>query len=235
VRTPVTSWAAWVVLLAWLLAGCSTSMTTTRTASPPEQVMPTQSPPQVRSVLVEKRQIVLEWPEILREKDSDFIVLSLVMDPQSQVTVTAENPDHSTITTPVEISNAYETHNVMAVARLDIAGLDAWREEIREPMRPGKTVTFRWSIRAQESGVYRGLVWLYLDFVPKDGGEVEQVILLSRPFQVEAVSILGMPGWAARSLGGAGMLVSTVLGYPFVQPLIGRLRRQRAPRARHKK
>ena len=224
--------AVWIVLLILVLlqAGCGAAATVA--PAPTQGVAPekTQEAPE-RPALIEKRQIVLEWPERIREKDGDVIVLSLVMDPEGRVTVTPEDPKNQVEGTPVEIPDVYETHNVMAVARLDMAGMDAWREEMREPLRPGKDVTFRWSIRADESGVYRGVVWLYLDFIPKGGGEVEQAILLSRPIEVEAVTVLGLPGWAARSVSGVGLLASTALGYPFVQTILDRWWKHRKRRS----
>ncbi len=139
------------------------------------------------------------------------------MDENGQVTVTPQMPGHTSQGQGVEIPDVYDTHNVVAVARLDMAGLEAWRDEISQPLRPGKPVTFNWSIRGSEAGTYRGVVWLWLEFVPKEGGESERLTLLSRPIQVDVVTILGLPGWLARSLSGVGLMVSTVLGYSFVQ------------------
>lgn len=230
---------AWVYLAVLLLVGCSAPSIveteppqTSATELPqPSATQPLPSPTQTMPApaLVEARQIVLEWPEIIRERDSDIVLLSLVVDAEGKVTVTPERPGNVTEGTPVEIPNLYETHNVVAAARLDIAGLDSWREEIREPMLPGRPVYFRWSIRAEESAVYRGVVWLHLEFVPKDGGAVERVTLLARPIEIECVSVMGLPGWAARGLGGLGLVVSTLLGYPFIQQFAVRIFKRRDP------
>jgi hypothetical protein len=177
-------------------------------------------------VIPERRLIKLEWPERVRAKDSDVIVLSLLIDDEGSV-LSTQIPGHSVDELPVEIPNLYDSHNVVAVARLDLAGIDSWRDELREPVRPGRPVTFTWSVRAEEAGQYRGVVWLWMEFVPKDGGPVDSMTLLSRLIEIDAVTVLGLPGWLGRLVGGTGLLVSTVLGYPFVQAFVERLFRKR--------
>lgn len=169
--------------------------------------------------LLEHRQIELEWPETIREKDSDLITLTIAMDEQVQATATLLAPQQSG-GTPVDIPNIYDTHNIVAVARLDMAGIEASREDIREPLLAGQPVTFLWSIRANEAGTYRGVVWLRLELVPKAGGPIDEVVLLARPIEVKAVTVFGLPGSTARILGGVGVLLSTVIGYPIIQDWI---------------
>ncbi len=69
-------------LLALLLAGCRAWVVTelpTPTEGPPGPSGLTPFPPGVTPppTLHEQRQIVLEWPAKVREKDSDIILLSL--------------------------------------------------------------------------------------------------------------------------------------------------------------
>src|SRR5512140_677863 len=79
--------------------------------------------------LLEKRLLVLEWPATIRESDSDLIVLTISMDEQGQLTPAAQKPGIPG-GIPVEIPNIYDTHNIVAAARLDLAGMEAYREEI---------------------------------------------------------------------------------------------------------
>lgn len=167
--------------------------------------------------LLEKRLVILEWPLKIRERDSALILLTISMDEQGNLTATAQSSSGSIEPVPFDIPNIYDTHNIVALARLDLAGLEAYREAIREPLRPGREVTFRWSIRANESGIYRGVVWLHLELVSKKDGTTEQQLVMARTIEVEAVTVLGMPGWLARSLGALGLVASTVFGYPLVQ------------------
>jgi hypothetical protein len=112
-----------------------------------------------------------------------------------------------------------------------MAGMEAYRENLREPLLPGKPATFRWSIRANEPGIYRGVVWLRLELVPRAGGTVSEQLLLSRPIEIQAVTILGLSGSMARLLGGIGLIASTFLGYPFIQRWIENWRQGRKKQA----
>lgn len=238
------AWAVMAMIGLGLLAGCagpalSPTIVAAQPTSAPNPGKTSEAPVEVTPAatlpspgLVEARQIVLEWPRKIREKDSDIVVLSLIADPEGKLTITPETPGSTVEGTPVEIPNVYDTHNVVAVARLDIAGLDSWRDEIREPLRPGQPVTFRWSVRAEESGMFRGVVWLHLEFVPKEGGEVEKVTLLARPIDIEAVTVMGMSGSTARLLAGLGLVASTLLGLPFLQQFAAYVWKRRAPVAK---
>ena len=93
--------------------------------------------------------------------------------------------------------------------------------------RPDRAAAFRWKIRAEKPGAYRGVVRLYLEIPSNEGGEVEQEILLARPIQIEAVSVIGLPGAAARGLGAVGLLASAALGYSWALPQMKRLWRLR--------
>jgi hypothetical protein len=170
--------------------------------------------------LLEKRLIGLEWPQKMREKDTALINMVIKLDAQGNLTATAAAQGQPSENIPVDIPDIYATHNIVAVARLDLAGVEAFREEIQEPLLPGRETTFRWSIRASEAGAYRGVVWLHLDLVPKNGGAVERVLLLARPIEIESVSVFGLSGSLARGIGLAGVVVSTILGYPFIQDVL---------------
>lgn len=163
--------------------------------------------------LPEKRLVVLEWPQQMREQDSDIILLSIEIDDAGQLTPTVQGKPG----TPIEIPNLYETHNIFALARLDLAGMNALSGDIREPLRPGKPVAFRWSIRAEEPGMYRGVVWLHIEMIPKAGGQAEQQLILARPIEIQAVTVFGLPPILARWMGSLGLVASTALGYPFIQ------------------
>lgn len=208
-----------LTVAALLLSTCGSPTATGEPSEALPEVVPTVTA-QSQSAITEKRLIVLEWPERILEKDGETITLSLVMDEQGQVTVTPEDASHTTEGTPVEIPNIYDTHNIVAIARLDVAGLETWRDEVREPMRPGIPVTFRWSIRADESGRYRGVLWLWLEFVPKNGAQPERVTVLSKALEIQAVTLLGLSGVMARWLGGAGVVVSSILGFPLIENVL---------------
>lgn len=221
-RAHLLLWFVPVVLLLALITGCASRIE----QAPPEgsQVIPEipelQAGATPQPQLLERRLLMLEWPQTMREKDSDLIMLSITMDESVLATPTLAIPEPNDEGTPVQIPDLYETHNVFAVARLDMVGLEADRNDMREPLRPGQPVTFYWSVRASEAGRYRGVVWLHVEMVPKDGGSIDEILLLARPIEINAVTVLGMPGDLARILGMLGVLASTVIGYPFIQKWI---------------
>lgn len=220
-----------LVILAFLLAGCLPTvkpLPTPSASKPTATFLPlmTQQP-----ALLEQRLMILEWPETLREKDSGLIMLTITMNEKAQPTMTVEAPG---VNIPIDIPDIYDTHNIVAVARLDLAGMEAYRENIREPLLPGQTIKFPWSIRASEAGTYQGVVWLRLEITPKSGGQTEEMLLLARTIEIKVVTILGMSGSLARFLGGVGLVISTVLGYPFIQAGIAEWQKRRkgsGPRA----
>lgn len=221
-----------------LAAGCQSAVerlpTPTGVFPAPGAVLTPQPNATPQPALLERRLLILEWPKTIREQDSELIVLTIAVDEQGQVTATVQSPGQPDgEPTSVDIPNLYDTHTILAVARLDLAGMEAYRENLREPLLPGNPVTFRWSIRANEPGIYRGVVWLRLELVPKAGGAVSEQLLLSRPIEIQAVTILGLSGSMARFLGGIGLIASTFLGYPFIQRWIENWRRGRKNQPSH--
>lgn len=214
-----TGWISLLVMI--LLAGCAPRIIQLPAPSetPLDQALAVAvtDGAAAQPMLAEDRKLIIEWPEHLRAGDSDLILLSVAVDENGQFTTSTQSSDIAEVGIPVDIPNLYETHNVMAAARLEMAGLEVEQEEIREPLRPGKPVTFRWNIRAGEAGTYRGVLWLHLEFVPKNGGDIERMTLLARPVEIETVGLLGLSVQMARGLAGVGLLVGAGLGFPFVQ------------------
>lgn len=168
--------------------------------------------------LLEKRLIVLEWPEKLHVGDDASIELVLKMDPQGilTATITAAANGQPAESVAVNIPDIYATHNIVAIARLELAGVQAFRQEIQEPLLPGRKTAFRWRIRAGEAGRFRGVVWLHLDLVPKKGGPYERVLLLARPIEIETVTVFALSANLARGIGILGLVLSIILAFPFI-------------------
>jgi hypothetical protein len=92
----------------------------------------------------------------------------------------------------IEIPNLYETHNVITEARFDIAGIQVSPPDLTsQTLEQGQSVTFYWSIRPAEVGVYRGTIWLYLRFVDKSNGEESQKAVSAQTVEIEAVNLFG--------------------------------------------
>ncbi|MBN2386171.1 MAG: hypothetical protein JXB85_04070 [Anaerolineales bacterium] len=192
-------------------------------------VQPT--PPTQLPAILETRRLTLEWPPFVRAGDADVIRLTLEVDAGGHLTPTAEYETHTITGQAVEIPNLYDTHTVLAIARLDMAGLEvAPPGQVSEALRPGRSVTFYWSIRPAEVGQYRGTVWFLLRFIPLDGGPESERALAALPIEVEAISFYGLKAGPARWLGAIGAFFGGVLGMPFLEDiarwLFDRLRRR---------
>jgi hypothetical protein len=196
---------------------------------------PTPAVNEPQPAIPEFRRLTLEFPPVIRTGDSARIRLQLEVDDRGNITPTAIVEGNVVTGEVVKIPNLYETHFVVAEARLDMAGMEVQPPgTISEPMTPGKPVTFYWSVRPEESGRYEGTTWLHLRFIPMTtlNGEQENRIAISAQFlEIEAKSFLGfLNGGAARGIGAMGSLLGSILGFPFVDDfakwLWGRLRRR---------
>jgi len=170
----------------------------------------------------ESRRLTLEFPPLMRTGDSTRIRLQLEVDDRGGIVPTAVVEGNVVTGEVVEIPNLYETHNVIAEARLDMAGMQIQPPgTISEPLKQGRSVTFFWSVRPEDSGTYQGTAWLHLRFVPRSGGEESRIPVSVQFLEIEAKSFLGfVPGGTARGLGALGSVVGSVLGFPFVGDIV---------------
>jgi hypothetical protein len=185
--------------------------------------VPTASSPEITALpaLPERRRLTLEFPSRMRAGDSDLVRLTLEVDDLGNVTPTAEIGGNVITGKPVEIPNLYESHHVIAETRFDIAGLEVRPTDlVSEPLSPGNSVTFRWSIRPAEVGTYRGTIWFYLRFVDKATGEESRKTISAQTVEIEAVNFLGLSGSLARTTGVVGSVLGTVIGFPFLEDIV---------------
>lgn len=171
--------------------------------------------------ILESRRLTLEYPPKIRVGDSDVIRLTLEIDALGSLAPTAEAQGDTVAGQVVQIPNLYDTHNVIAEARLDMAGPQIRPSElISEPLTPGQSATFYWSIRPTAAGTFRGTAWFYLRFVDKVSGEESRKTVSAQPVQIEAASFLGLDGNVARAAGGLGSALGAILGIPFIDDVL---------------
>jgi hypothetical protein len=186
----------------------------------------------LQPAIPESRRLTLEFPPVIRTGDSARIRLQLEVDAQGNITPTAVVEGNVVTGEVVQIPNLYETHNAIAEARLDMAGMEVQPPgTISEPLSQGQSVTFYWSVRPSESGKYEGTVWLHLRFVPKGGGEESSIPISAQFIEIESKSFLGfLKGGTSRGIGALGSVVGSVLGFPFVDDFLkwlwGKIRRK---------
>ncbi len=169
----------------------------------------------------EMRRLTLEYPAKMRVGDSDRVRLTLEVDTLGNITPTAEVQGNVITGQTVAIPNVYDTHDVIAEARLDLAGVDVRpSEQVTETLLPGESVTFYWSVQPPSAGTYRGTAWLFLNFIDKTTKEESRKALSAQPVEITAGSLFGLDGGLARTAGGVGSVVGAVLGIPFADDIL---------------
>ena len=206
------------------LAPAATAMPTAN-VPPPIFLIPLEVPGTAtvtpQPAIQETRRLVLEWPPVIRAGDADTVRLMLEMDEDGNLTPTAEIEGHVTSGQTVTIPNLYDTHKVVAEARLDIAGMQVVPSETASlPLRPGQSVAFYWSVRSAEAGKFRGVVWFYLRFVPLAEGPESERAISAQTIEIEVMSFMGLKAGPARLLGVAGAFLSSVLSVPFLEDVL---------------
>ncbi|HMD88464.1 MAG TPA: hypothetical protein VKF38_04820 [Anaerolineaceae bacterium] len=200
----------------------ATSIPFERTPTVYSEKFPTPVPEQAS--LQEKRLLSIEWPSSIRVGDSDIIRLMLEVDMQGQITPTVEVSGHKILGRKISIPDLYDADNIFAEARLDMAGMQVSPDgAVRQTMLPGQTLIFYWSISPNQAGTYRGTLWVYLDLVPKSGGEMDQRTLLAYRIDIQSNTVLGLSATTARWFGAGGAVFSSILGFPFLEKILERL------------
>ena len=176
----------------------------------------------------ERRRLTLEFPPQIRAGDSDLVRLTLEVDDLGNLTPTAQFGGNVVTGEIVEIPNLYESHQVIAESRFDLAGVEVRPAElVSEALTPGSSVTFQWSVRPSEVGTYRGTIWLYLRFVDKQSGEESRKAISAQIVEIEAVNFLGLSGDFARTTGIVGSVLGTIIGFPFFEDIVKFLLKRR--------
>lgn len=187
---------------------------------PPPTQAPTQAPTAIPRI-PEQRRLTLEFPPKIRAGDSDHIRLTLEMDDLGNITPTAVIDGNIIIGDVVEIPNLYETHYIIAEAKIDMAGLEIKPPGmISSPLLPGKSITFLWSVLPEKAGRYRGAVLLHLRFAPKEGGIETTRLISAQPIEINATTFLGFKAGPARTVGAIGSFFGAILGLPFADDVL---------------
>ncbi len=172
-----------------------------------------------------QRLLSLDFPTTIRAGDTDVVYLTLELDTSGNLTATAQSTGNAASAQTIQIPNVYDTHNILAESRLEMAGVIVRPDAtVSEPLLPGQKVIFFWSLQPLDVGTYRGRVWFYLRFVPKNGGDDTRVALSAMEIELESRSFFGLSASVVRWLGLGGIFISVMLGLPL---LVDALRRSR--------
>ena len=68
--------------------------------------------------------------------------------------------------------------------------------------------------------MYRGTVWLHLNFANKSTGEEDRIAVSAQIIEIEAVDFFGLSVNLARTSGVVGSIVGGVIGFPFLEDIL---------------
>ncbi|MCQ3937825.1 MAG: hypothetical protein DPW18_12360 [Chloroflexi bacterium] len=211
------------------------------TKIPPGTAIPVQTAIPAQPAILETRRLTLEYPARMKAAaESDIVRLTLEVDDLGNVTPTAQFAGNVVEGEVIKIPNLYETHNVMAEARFDIAGMEVQPPGATfQPLKQGEPVTFYWSVRPPEVGTYRGTVWLHLVFTERSTGEESRMAVSAQTVEIEAVDFFGFSTNFVRTSGVVGSVLGVIVGLPFFDDVVkfflnrlGRRRRKTSRSAR---
>jgi len=219
---------------AWILIFASIACVGNSSAPTQAVVAPIDQPTQIAAApaIPESRRLTLEFPSKMRAGvEGDIVRLTLEMDDLGNITPTAQIAGNTIVGQTIEIPDLYETHNVTAEAELDMAGMTVQPAgAIFEPLTRGQSATFYWSIKPEETGTYRGTVWLHLNFADKSTEETSRIAVSAQIVEIEAVDFFGLSVNLARTSGVVGSIVGGVVGFPFMEDIIKFLLKRRRKR-----
>lgn len=155
------------------------------------------------------RILIVEYPSKLRRGDSGIIAL------------TFENMYGSTPTRDnlIELSESSNPGDILdddihpvVRARLDLTGISfSPQGELIAPLKQEIPVIFTWKIHPHDEITTTGTIWLYLDFVSTNQGDIRSRALLAQEMNFEVVSMIGLAGPTARILGVLGIALGLSL------------------------
>jgi hypothetical protein len=181
--------------------------TATPGALPPTPAQPVETAP------AESRLVELEWPQQMRLGDSDIVRMAL-MPSQEGYTVTAEFPEHQTVTRTVSVRRP-GGYDLSAIGRLDAVGFELSPQgDQAYDLLMGEVVTWRWTLTPRNAGQHRLSVSLLLRWTPQSGttGAARESTIFSRGLNVDVTAPLGLTTSQAATTGLIGLVLGGSLG-----------------------
>lgn len=161
--------------------------------------------------ILESRRLTFEWTRRIRKGDTALVRLILAKVEQENEPASPQPPDQP-FGESNQIPDIYISHSVMTEARLDMSGIQDYpSDQVSQSLLPRETVTFTWRLKPERSGLSRGTVWTYLEFLPRDGGEGFQLPIYSQVVEIPVISLFGLTGPSARVIGVIGFLIGFLL------------------------
>lgn len=187
---------------------------------PPPSPTPAATPP----VAVEERIAEVEWPAAMRVGDNDLIRLSLFPAPEGGYVAEPEIEGHEVAPTRIPMAVERPGYTGYVVASLSAAGLQVEPAgPLKQPLAPGQPNTWRWTVAADQAGLYRVITGLTVIWEPEPGtelpGPLEEAVW-SYTVTVRSRTVFGLSGQLADLLGVGGSVLGVVTSLPFVEKVL---------------
>ena len=123
----------------------------------------------------------------------------------------------------------HSTDHILLETRVELPGvLIQPGEELIQPLRPGKELSFNWQFTPYESGEIEGEIWIYLNMLSEDQGDDSRHPISILSIHVVSMDLYGMTGQTARIIGIMGICIALVLWRDLIGDFANRyLNRQR--------
>lgn len=125
----------------------------------------------------------------------------------------------------------HSTDHILLETRVELPGvLINPGEELIQPLRPGKELSFNWQFTPYESGEIEGEIWIYLNMLSEDQSDDSRHPISILSIHVLSIDLFGMTGQTARIFGIMGICIALILWRDLIGDFANRyLDRQRDP------
>ena len=169
---------------------------------PSQMQLPTPSAGQQAPLTVpETRLLSLDYAPTVRAGESERVHLSIETDgaPQSA------------------LPSVYDHYHVLAEARLEMNSVETRpHDAVSEPLLPGQSVSFFWNLYPGEAGHFSGTLWVYLHFIPKNGGLESRQTISAQEIEIDSTTLFGLRSETASNLGLASVFITALLDFPVL-------------------
>jgi len=137
---------------------------------------------------LEREQFSIYWPERILTGESETIQILVELDQDF-----ISNNNLSEFNDFQEIISL-DTYYVNLEARVELAGIDVNPSGvISKNILPGQKISFTWVILGKFTGEFQGMIWLYMNLIPKESSEKTlKEIILAKPINIQVHNFLGL-------------------------------------------
>ena len=175
----------------------------------------------VTAVLSAMLLLITSLPVPRRQVDLDLVSqqyrpgqsMKLRIDMPEYLPVAKDVPFRTELALPESTKPGAGDEELVASARLDAPDLSAQTGETYEALYPAKQASFSWTMNARQPGVYKGVLWIFLQRRGEEGQNHE--VLLAHPLELRSRSVANLSAGSALWVGviglglGGGLILST--------------------------